>query len=264
MTKVAVGSTQAFTFTRTGLANSFDLSNGGSNDSGHTLTPGSYTVCELNLAVAWNTTATIQVNDGAATPLTLTNPGASQTPSEDFGTRCGTFTIAYAQTVTVIFTNTPPPGGTARTIGYWKNWSSCSQSNGGQYTKAVARGDFDRTLDGNLPQTIGILVLPATAAGCADAVDILNKSRIDTGRKMASDPAFNLAAQLLAAQLNFRSGAYQCPEAVTVAALAQAALVELEFDGIRHKPISKTLAATLNGYATTLDKYNHNTLCVIP
>jgi len=37
---------------------------------------------------------------------------------------------------------------------------------------------------------------------CVSAVRLLNKSTIDNGKKMASDPAFNLAAQLVAAQLN--------------------------------------------------------------
>ena len=45
------------------------------------------------------------------------------------------------------------------------------------------------------------------APDCLKAVSLLNKSTIDTGKKMASDPAFNLAAQLLAAKLNVVAGA---------------------------------------------------------
>jgi hypothetical protein len=40
-----------------------------------------------------------------------------------------------------------PPSGDARTIGYWKNWSSCAQSNGKQYTKALSRNEWNKTLD---------------------------------------------------------------------------------------------------------------------
>ncbi|MBA4180761.1 MAG: hypothetical protein C0506_09255 [Anaerolinea sp.] len=249
---VVGGNAQVFDFSRTGIAN-FTLANGQENNSGFTLNAGSYTICELNLAVAWSTTATVSINGGAAAPLTLTNPNLPA----DLGNRCGTVTLNVGDSVTVVFTNTPPPGGDARTIGYWKNWSSCSQSNGKQYDKAVARGDWNKTLDGNLPQTIGTALIDT----CEEAVSLLNKTPISGTKKAANDPAFNLAAQLLAAKLNVTAGAGTCAAATAAIAQAQAELVAISFDGITHTNISKPLATTLNNLAAILDSYNNNTLC---
>jgi plastocyanin len=162
-----------------------------------------------------------------------------------------------------------PPSGDARTIGYWKNWSSCAQSNGKQYTKALSRNEWNKTLDGNLPQTIGDLVIPGApapnqpATGCAIAVAILNKSDIVSGKKMASDPAYNLAAQLLAAKLNVTAGAGTCAAATTAIADAQALLDLINFTGTGSYKNKMTAAqqAQANALAATLDSYNNNTLC---
>ena len=50
---------------------------------------------------------------------------------------------------------------------------------------------------------------------CMKAVRLLDKSTVHTGKKMASDPAFGLAAQYLAAKLNLVAGAGSCPAAVS-------------------------------------------------
>jgi len=95
------------------------------------------------------------------------------------------------------------------TIGYWKNWSSCSGGNQAlvldQTLLKLANVGTSETL-GKLvlnPQTLG------TKTSCQYAVDILNKTAI-TGTRMAGDPLFNLASQLLGADLNV-AGAGQCP-----------------------------------------------------
>jgi hypothetical protein len=79
---------------------------------------------------------------------------------------------------------------------------------------------------------------------------------------MASDLAFNLAAQLLAYRLNIVAGANaSCAPANSAATQAQGYLDALNFNGITHLNISKPLAATLNALEQTLDSYNNNTLC---
>jgi len=159
-----------------------------------------------------------------------------------------------------VFTNTPPPGGNARTIGYWKNWSSCAQSNGKQFDKATAPGGvgIGKTLDGNLPQTIGNLVVNT----CPIGVAILNKSDIVTGTKMASDPAYNLAAQFLAAKLNYSAGAQQCSAATTAMNQAQTLLVAINFTGTGSykNSMSASQQQLANSLAAILDSYNNNTL----
>ena len=273
ITKVITGGgAQQFDFSRTGISN-FQLGNGGSVSSGFTLAPATYTVCELSLAVAWSATATL---DGQPLQGTLFfNPNAVDSPPQDLGTRCASIVLAYGDDRTLVVTNNPPPtpGGNARTIGYWKNWSSCAQSSGKQYDKAKQRGDWSKTLDGNLPQQIGDLFLAGAAVtggdspDCLKAVNILNKTDIVSGKKMASDAAYGLAAQLLAAKLSIQAGADNTVCHITnLVADAQAFLANvINFTGtgsyLSGKAGQQALIDQANFYANLLDKYNNNT-CV--
>lgn len=90
------------------------------------------------------------------------------------------------------------------------------------------------------------------------AVRLLNKSTTDKGTKMASDPAFNLAAQLLAAELNYTAGAGRTPTATNAINQAVLLLGKYKFDGIKHDTISSGDATTMNNLARILDDYNNN------
>jgi hypothetical protein len=97
-------------------------------------------------------------------------------------------------------------------------------------------------------------------------VAILNKSDVVTGKKMASDPAYNLAAQLLATELNFQSGAGKCPAAVTAEQQAQALLSKYNFNGTGSytagaNKMSAADATLANQLAQKLDAYNNDRLC---
>jgi uncharacterized repeat protein (TIGR01451 family) len=184
-------------------------------------------------------------------------------PSGDNSTVCTNFTVQPGELKTFTINNIPPPGGLARTIGFWKNWASCAGSSGNQ------RPVLDRTLAAAEPGgiQIGDLILhgsasnPDIAPDCLKAVRILNKSRISDGRKMSSDPAFNLAAQLLAAKLNVVAGAGTCPAAVTAINDAQALLDAINFNGNTHLNMTTAQRNLANSLAATLDSYNNNTLC---
>ena len=78
---------------------------------------------------------------------------------------------------------------------------------------------------------------------------------------MASDPAFNLAAQQLAAALNVKAGALTCPNVIDAIEDAQALLAAVHFDGITHDRLSAAKTTQANSLATTLDRYNNNLLC---
>jgi hypothetical protein len=182
-------------------------------------------------------------------------------PSGDNSVVCTDFTVAAGATKTFAIDNKPPPGGMALTIGYWKNWSSCT--GGGQ------KPTLDQTLlkmaQGGNPETLGLLVLnPLTQSPttvCNNAVSILSKQTL-TGKKMASDPLFNMAAQLLAADLNVGAGAGQCAASASAINQAHALLTKYNFDGNGYSPKLTTADANLaNSLATTLDKYNNNKLC---
>ena len=114
-----------------------------------------------------------------------------------------TLTLSPGQILVFNIDNTRPPGGLGRTIGFWKNGSSCTGGN--QFP----------TLDQNLPVTLGILTLqgstvlppgPPKSPTARWPVTFLSKSDGKTGKKLASDPAYNMAAQLLAAVLNYHAG----------------------------------------------------------
>jgi hypothetical protein len=209
--------------------------------------PGVYQLCEYILP-------------GWGNPLGSASfvPGLALDSSTDNAFQCLDVTVTAGQALVSSLDNRPPPGGQAKTIGFWKNWASCSQSSGKQ--KPV----LDQTL---VLMPSGIPTGKVTVATCPVAVDLLNKStigdpiKVGDGKKMASDPAFNFAAQYLAFRLNIAAGANgSCVAANEAAPAGQAILLAIRFDGKTHTAITKANAAHLNEAAALLDRYNNNTL----
>jgi len=183
-------------------------------------------------------------------------------PSGDNSVVCTDFTVTAGQLKIFNIDNQPPPGGLALTIGYWKNWSSCS----GGKQKPVLDQTLLAAANAGHPITLGTLVLDPKVLGastaCQYAVNILNKTTINGKTKKASDPLFNMAAQLLAADLNVQAGAGTCASAVNAINAAHQLLSKYSFDGNGYTPKLTTADASLaNSLATTLDKYNNNKLC---
>ncbi|MDP1793447.1 MAG: hypothetical protein Q8K63_04845, partial [Acidimicrobiales bacterium] len=132
------------------------------------------------------------------------------------------------------------------------------------------RAVLDQTLAAS--ETTGIVVAtgylvlhgstetPNRAPDCAKAVALLNKSNF-AGKKMASDPAFNMAAQLVAARLNYVAGAAQPAAATDAITQAVALLAKYKFTGAGYTgKISAADAAAMHALANTLDQYNNNLL----
>jgi hypothetical protein len=180
---------------------------------------------------------------------------ALEQASGDNSTLCSNFSVAPGETKSIAVDNRPPPGGLARTIGFWKNWASCASSNGKQ------KPALGQTLAAADPQGITVGILTLHGGDCVKAVRLLNKSTIDTGKKMSSDPAFNLAAQLLAAELNVKAGALTCSSAIGGINDAQTLLAAVQFNGITHDKLSAAQTSQANSLATILDRYNNNLLC---
>jgi hypothetical protein len=242
--------TQVGTTVESGVANAADST----INFATKLVPGqTYQMCEIVMP-GWLT------NLGTFVPNSFMPPdGIAVNPNVDNSILCVDFTVAAGETKTFTVDNTPPPGGRALTIGFWKNWSG-SCTGGGQrdvlgttlLSFPIASG---QTTHGVL---IGKLYVDQT---CLEAVPILDKREIGAnGKKMASDPAYNLAAQLLAAKLNIQSGAGTCPPVVTAINQAQALLYSINFTGTGSylKKMSPTEAALANCLATWLDDYNNN------
>lgn len=184
-------------------------------------------------------------------------PNSVGNPVVDNSPICVNFTVTAGEIKVFNVNNTPPPGGRALTIGFWKNWSSCS---GGKQ-----RPVLDQTL-ASFPiavgqTTHGVYIGDLYVDTCTEATRILNKSTVNNGKKMSRDPAFNLAAQLLAAKLNAQAGAGVNVCVTMAISDAQTRLDQLNFNGVTHGSISKSLATILNNLATTLDRYNNNLGC---
>jgi hypothetical protein len=225
--------------------------NGGTVTFSTYLTPGStYQLCETGLLPNWHTTLENVSGYFAPGPVPVDN-----------STICVNFTVGAGETKVFTVDNTNP-GGDARTIGFWKNWTSCD-----------GRGRQAHVLDQTLALAqpggiaVGSLVLhgdvnnPNTAPSCLAAIRILNKSRVDTGAKAASDPVFAFASQYLAAKLNYVAGAKHCSAATSAMTSGQSLLLAVHFNGSTHDPLTSTQKSQLLTWANTLDQYNNNPLC---
>lgn len=193
--------------------------------------PVQYAFCETNMDPGWQN---IEV-DKFGNPLEPQNwfvPGGGD-PDLDNSVECISFTLEPGQTTRFYIDDVPPPGGDARTIGYWKNWTSCD-----------GRGNQDPVMDMNLPVTlyqgftIGDSLLGEAPDGqCAIAVDLIDKRHVGNpdevrdSDKRANDAAYNLAAQYMAYLLNQNAGAYYCAKADSAAGEAAYLLMNIGFNG---------------------------------
>ncbi len=282
--------TQAFTFTlrqgadvsnlgtilETQIANA---GNGGVLNFTTQLVPGQhYQLCE-DVMPGWNTS--LGPNLFVPGSMTNTQPPLPN-PNVNNMTVCTDFVAAAGQTTVFTVDNTPPPGGRALTIGFWKNWASCANSKGGQkplldQTLAIATSMTTNPPGGLVvsAQTAGsgwpnfgpnyILVLkgstttPNVAPDCTKAVNLLNKTTIDGKKKMASDPLFNMAAQLVAAQLNYFAGAGKNGPTTLNIQSAVLLLGKYGFNGLSYSPKLTTADTSLaNCLATQLNNYNND------
>ena len=99
---------------------------------------------------------------------------------------------------------------------------------------------------------------PTSTADCEHAVTLLNKSDFG-GKKQSSDPLFNMAAQLIAAELNVAAGAYSCGPVANAINQANLLLTGYKFTGYGYTgKLSSSDATAANKWATKLDDYNNN------
>ncbi len=146
------------------------------------------------------------------------------------------------------------PTGTAQphTIGFWKNWTSCDGKGGQSPVTDAVLASFAGG---------GTYIGDRFVDTCPEAIALLDKSAIGGG-KMASDAAYGLAAQLLAAKLNVQANAITCGTVTSAIANGQALLDAIGFTGtgtyLKASSANRTLALSL---AATLDAYNNGNVC---
>ena len=217
--------------------------NGGTFTFNVKVAPGTYQLCEA-----------VQAGFGSSL---LSDPShfiLDQATSEDDNEWvCIPITVTAGNKTTVNVNNTRPPGGMAKTIGFWKSHATCAGNN------ANSARPNATALNDTLGALGSVLVGDLTVDTCQEAVSILNKSTL-SGRKQASNPLYNFAAQYLAYKLNLQAGAGDCGAAATAAAAGQALLDSYNFNGVSTPKPNKTDSALLNSYEKVLDDYNNNTL----
>lgn len=208
--------------------------------------PGTYQFCEVNMEAGW------------ANNINGFTPNGEAPEGDDNGNECIDIVLSAGETgnpteVPNPVDNTPPPGGDARTIGYWKNHSCAAKGNQEdvlsqnlpiQLTEGSVNGDFDWLIN-----------------SCQTVVYLLDKRTIGGAhKKMASDAAYGLAAQLAAALLNINADAGTCEgDVLPIIDQAQKLLDDINFNGNGNylrpgHPLYNT-AVTLAG---KLDAYNNN------
>ena len=99
-----------------------------------------------------------------------------------------------------------------------------------------------------------------------DGMGIESDDIFQETKKTKGDARPQLAAQLLAAQLNIKNGAVSCIDATEAIADAQAALIALGYtgdldDGVKPKKNSVVTKSEVNAIKDILDDYNNNLLC---
>jgi hypothetical protein len=226
--------------------------------------PGSYQFCETGVTPAYTPTFTL---NGMILPFFVPN---ADDPNVDNSIVCVNFTIGAGAMVSFAVENTPP--GFAHTIGYWKNWSSCTRGNQAAVLDYVL-AQFDNApaaLPMPIPSPLPQIVLGAPlanfrVASCADATAILGKTFTvaSGGRKKggaAGNPAVNMAAQLLAVKLNLQVTAPAPPCLLTLIQEADTLLVTVGYTGSGVGNINATQAARLNELNGIFDAYNNNNL----
>ncbi|WP_461519376.1 prealbumin-like fold domain-containing protein [Porticoccus sp.] len=267
-----------------------------------------YTICETGLIAGmtafWSLDTTEPPDGVGNTDLPFVgaqtgslwevyNPDA---PAEDLGTRCVDFQVGVGEVVNFVVNNVTPQGD-ARTPGYWKNWSSCS--NGNQFDKATGEylgGDFDRhwTIDEVLTEasnppldpihlTVGGIIIGDlelmgdpdgdvydgdSDANCEDAVLVMSSRDLNNPKKNhSSDMAYKLARYLLPFLANQMAGAYSCPYAADVAHESQELLADIGFNGtgdyldnksVRQDPSLEDVKDLASFYHGVLGQYVEN------
>ena len=231
-----------------------------------------YTLCETGIPPTWSTQWALDENhngvidDGETLPYVGAQTGnllevydpayGANGASNDV--RCVDFVAQPGELVQFIIDN-QAPGGDPRTPGYWKNWNTCTGGN--QADTAAKNGGVAEhwfLLDDLIPTMVGDVEI----ATCQQGVYILDH-RDFAGKKKASDAAYNLARNLLAAKLNLAAGAETCVAVQAAVPAADALLIGIGWDGsgppgLRPKNAEYQQA---NNLATTLDVYNNGDLC---
>ena len=154
-------------------------------------------------------------------------------------------------------------GGEPRTAGYWLAWNSCAEDNKSDVAAANGGREAGWIILDDLLQDPGILLGNLSVETCPQGISLL---RVDDfqGEDRAGDAAYELAAQLLVAQINLAAGAEYCPAVDEAVQAGQLLLLSLHFNGsgdvqgLEQSSQNQDVALFL---IQQLSAYNVGTLC---
>ena len=151
-------------------------------------------------------------------------------------------------------------GGGPRPPAYWALWNTCAPDN----RAAEAKENGGRTAGWVLVDDVladpGIQLGDHLLASCPESLALLRG--LDAEGEDTEDPAYALAAQLLAAELNLNVGAETCPIAEEAIFGAHLVLSTANFDGISVSPLDAEASGGLPRLVELLTAYNIGILCV--
>ncbi|HSN54682.1 MAG TPA: hypothetical protein VLT32_08415, partial [Candidatus Sulfomarinibacteraceae bacterium] len=241
------------------------------------VSPGIYSLCEVGASPMWNTTL-------------IGMPGAFF-PDGDPGTVCIPLVVEEGVELIEFSIDNDNDRNETLTIGYWKNHCEPAIKKGKfqrnknkiytdqllyETQATISLGDGlsfrwegnDPTANGFKPHVDGYIVTISDGevlgeTGCWSMELILDKRSIDDKAEHASDPAFNMAAQLLAAELNYLNGALACVGVTDAINDGREVLSQVGFngefgdDGYSGELEELGLTTLARDLATVLDNYNN-------
>jgi hypothetical protein len=154
-------------------------------------------------------------------------------------------------------------GGEPRSPGYWLLWNSCAPDNRSETARSNGGREAGWIIVDDLLEDPGILVGMLNLETCPQAVNLLNLLDLQ-GTDRATNPAYQLAQAMLAAQLNLAAGAEDCPAADEAVRAGQLLLISVEFNGTGdYAPLMQpgNTAETAVILIEQLQAYNSGQLC---
>lgn len=154
-------------------------------------------------------------------------------------------------------------GGEPRSAGAWEVWSTCGRNSQAKTAAANGGRAAGWILLDDLLLDPGIQAGNLTIETCQQAVNLLLLRNL-AGEDRTTDAAFQLASQLVTAQLNLAAGAAICPAVEGLVIAAQAVLAGAGFDsrssigGLGAGSSQRQAADKLTGQLQT---YNAGGLC---
>lgn len=121
-------------------------------------------------------------------------------------------------------------GGEPRSASYWLQWNSCAPDNRSEMAAANGGRAAGWIILDDLLDDPGILLGELQVGTCEEGINLLQNKDVE-GFERGGDMAYQLAAQLLAAQLNLAVGAEYCPAGDQAVAAGQLLLIGQGFNG---------------------------------